>query len=231
MKAAILVLTLVCAASLPAQVLLTDDFSGTSLDTSKWSTILPTGSSSVVQNNGSLTTTGRGILATANQFSTPYVISGAFTMLNDFEHFNIVTRTDLSASSYYERPGILVSFSNDGDEISIQRYTSSSDSPALALASFALTTGQSYSFSITDTGSAVTLAINGADELSAASTFGTGDYIAFYSREFPSTATQIDALAITAIPEPSTFAGMAGLTALICVVVLRRSKLVARART
>ena len=84
--------------ALSAQVLLTDDFSGGSIDSGKWSVILPGGSSSVVQSGGLLTTTARGVLGSVADFSAPYSISGSFTMLDGLEHFNIVFRSDLSGA-------------------------------------------------------------------------------------------------------------------------------------
>lgn len=225
MKTLGILILAILGARLSGQVLLNDNFSGGSLDTGKWQTILPTGSSSVSQSGGVLTTTGRGILATANPFSTPHVISGVFTMQNDLEHFNITFRTNLSDSgSSYERPGMLVAFSNDGNEVSIQRFTNASDWNLLAGSSYSLTTGQSYTFSITDTGSSITLAINGTNVISATSTYSTGNYIGFYSREFASTSTAIDSVTISAIPEPSTYALIAGAIALGVIVIRKRTK-------
>lgn len=212
-------------AALHGQILLSDTFTGGTLNSSLWTTILPTGSSSVVQSGGVVTTTARGILATANQFSSPLVISGTFTMQSSVEHFNVAFRTDLStagAGSSFERAGMFVSFSNDGDQVSIQQFTSASDHATLASATFLLNSGQAYSFSITDTGSNVTLAINGVDQITASSTFSTGNFIGFYSREFSSTATAIDSITISAIPEPSTYVVIAGLGALCFVGYCRR---------
>jgi hypothetical protein len=68
MKTLGILILAILGARLSGQVLLNDNFSGGSLDTGKWQTILPTGSSSISQSGGVLTTTGRGILATANPF-------------------------------------------------------------------------------------------------------------------------------------------------------------------
>lgn len=222
MRFTLLLLAIVLPFVAHAQTLLSDDFSGGSLNSTLWSTILPTGNSSVAQSGGHVTTTGRGILATADAFAAPYVITGTFTMLSDLEHFNVSFRTDLSASSSYERMGMLVSFSNDGNEVSIQRFTSASDWALLAGATFTLTSGQAYSFSITDTGSDISLSIDGVSVLSATSTYATGGHISFYSREFPSTSTQIDSVTISAIPEPSSYAALLGALCLAAYGALRR---------
>jgi hypothetical protein len=169
--------------ALSAQVLLTDDFSGGTIDSGKWSVILPGGSSSVVQSGGLLTTTARGVLGSVADFSAPYSISGSFTMLDGLEHFNIVFRSDLSGSDSFERRGLFVSFSNDSDVISIQRYNNASDTSILDQKSFSLTTNQSYSFSIIDDGFNVAVSVNGSAELSGSSSYLTGNKIGFYSRE------------------------------------------------
>ncbi len=187
-------------------ILLDDDFSGATLDTSKWTVILPQSSSSVVQSGGAVTTTARGILATNDGFSGGYSVSGMFTLLDPFEHFNIALRTDLSSTnSHHERAGLIVTFVNDGDGISIQELTNPIDDwrqvGTTGGGGFSLHTGQSYAFNILDTGTSVSVSVDGSLVLSADSTYGTGDRIAFYSREFGTTETRIDALTIAAVPE------------------------------
>lgn len=214
-------------ASVQAQTLVSDTFSGGTIDGAKWTTVLPTGSSSVVQSSGVVTTTGRGILATVSAFTSPYSISGTFSMLSDVEHFNIVFRTDLSTAgsgSSYERAGMLVSFSNDGNEVSIQRFASASDWALLSSASYLLTTNQSYDFVISDYGNLITVAVNGTSLLSASNSYATGGKVGFYSREFASTATAIDSVSIAAIPEPGTYATLAGLFALVGAFCFRKAR-------
>jgi len=182
-------------------VVLSDDFSAASLDASKWTTILPYGSSSVVQSGGVLTTTGRGILATVSDYSSPYVINGAFTLLNDYEHFNVAFRTDLSflpdQDLYHTLSGMFVSFSNDGNQISIQGRGYA----GITYKSYALNTGEIYFFSIYDNGTNISLAVNGLTELTANSNVSTGNHVAFYSREFSSTGTALDSVNITHVPD------------------------------
>lgn len=180
-------------------ILLSDDFSGSSLDTTKWTTILPYGQSSIVQSGGELTTTGRGILATVDSFTEPYVINGVFTMHSDLEHFNVVLRSDLSAQgSFAERNGLIVTFVNDGNGISIQgpvQYASTGEN------GYNLVTGQTYFFSIFDFGTGISVAVNGINVLDATTIYSTGDHIALYSREFSNTSTSIDAITIQHVPE------------------------------
>jgi hypothetical protein len=190
-------------------ILLSDDFSGPSLDTTKWETILPYGGSSIVQAGGELTTTGRGILATVDGFTDSHIINGAFTMNDGLEHFDIALRTNLSVfGSYNEMAGVIVTFVNDGKGVAIQEYPTGPDSGSsvVGLATtgeggYNFVTGQTYFFSIADDGTNISVNINGLNVLSAASTFATGDKIALYSREFGSTSTSIDAINIVGVPD------------------------------
>lgn len=202
-------------------ILLSDDFSGTSLDPSKWTTILPYGTSSVTQSGGAVTTLGRGVLATANSYFQPYIINGSFTLLNDFEHFNVGFRTDLSflpdADLYNTLSGMFVSFANDGDQISIQ----GSGYNEVTQKNYTLLTGQTYFFSIFDDGTEISLAINGVTELTASTTVATGSHAAFYSREFSNTATSLDSVNIVGVPETGAITwGLA--VALVGLAVVRR---------
>jgi hypothetical protein len=195
-------------------VVLSDDFSGAALDASKWTTILPYGSSSVVQSGGVVTTNGRGVLATVNEYSSPYVINGAFTLLNDYEHFNVAFRTDLSflpdQDLYHTLSGMFVSFSNDGNQISIQGRGYA----GITYKSYALNTGETYFFSIYDNGTNISLAVNGLTELTATSNVSTGNHVAFYSREFPSTRTALDSVNITHVPD------VGGTILYLCIALL-----------
>jgi len=203
-------------------ILLSDDFSGASLDTTKWTTLLPYGGSSVVQSAGSLTTTGRGILATVDGFSDPYIINGAFKMLDGLEHFDIALRTDLSVfGSYNERAGVIVTFVKYGKGIAIQEYPMGPDSGSsvVGLATtgeggYQFVTGETYFFSIFDNGSDISVNVNGLNILNASSSFATGSQIAFYSREFGSTATSIDAINIVGVPDVGSSAVLLGMSLL-----------------
>ena len=209
---------LVLPITLSAQVLLTDDFSGGSLETTKWTTILPNSSSSVIQSAGVITTTARGILGSVTSFTAPFSVSGSFTMLSELEHFNVVVRSDLSAGDFGERRGIFASFTNDGNQISLQRYNSAVDWDLLDLKSYTLTTGQQYSFELIDYGSTVTLAINGVLELTGTSSYSTGDHIGFYSREFSNTATAIDAVTVSRVQTSVPDTGHSAV--LLCLALL-----------
>ena len=199
---------------------LNDDFNGTSVNASLWNVILPFDQSQISESGGSLTTTGRGTLETVAGFSSPYTVSGAVTLNNSLEHFSVTLRSDLQTgyqstdgSFYYELTGVKAEFSADGNQISIQQFTPN-DTTILSLASYSFFVGQTYDFSVTDTGSEIDFAINGVSLLSAATTYATGDQIAFQSREFPDISSSLDFVSIAPVPEPSSFA-LAGLGSLI----------------
>lgn len=202
MKTKIASILFIVGASLQGQTLLTDDFTGTTINTSKWSTILPQNGASVVQSNNSVTTSTRGILASVGQFTGQIIISGTVTMLSPIEHFNIAFRTDLSGqngNAAADRSGVFVSFSNDGKQISIQQ-TGANTTVNLPVASYPFVTGKPYSFTITDTGSVITLSINGVQQITGTTSYRIGNNIAFYSRELSGCSTRIDGISVSVLP-------------------------------
>ncbi len=229
MKALLCLGLILFGARLGATPLLVEDFNGASLNTNLWQTILPFGQSSVVQSGGAVTTTARGYLATVNGFSSPYVITGEFTMLNAFEHFDISFRTDLSplpdADLFHQLSGIFVSFSNDGDQISIQgRGFSPQFSTPADHKNYTLTTGQKYSFSIFDDGYNIAVGINGVTELTASTLNSTGNHVAFSSREFGFTSTALDSVAINGVPDAGSCGVMMGVLFLCMAAVYHKAE-------
>jgi hypothetical protein len=197
---------------------LSDNFNGSTVDTSLWNVILPFAQSQITESGGFLTTTGRGTLATVAGFDSPIIISGTVTLNNQFEHFNTMLRSDLSIwppdAQFHELTGICVSFSADGHQISIQQFTPGQQNPIwLGIGSFNFTVGQAYDFTITDDKTNITLSINGTELLSGTSTYASGDQIAFESREFSDTSSSLDSVSIQPVPEPSSMA-------LICIGIL-----------
>lgn len=192
----------------------------------RWDTIRPFGGSSVTQANGNVTTVSRGILATTQAFEVPYVISGAFTMLWGAEHFNIALRTDLiEVGQYGERSGIIVTFVNDGNGICIHQYCSPIENwRQLATTGgngFNLEANRSYAFEIVDTGSSVSVAVDGVNVLSAATSWGTGNRIALYSREMGA-GTRIESIKVESITVPD------GASTLVCLLLAAVSALIVR---
>ncbi len=185
-----------------AQVLLNDDFNGNSVDSSLWNVVLPFAQSQVTESGGYLTTTGRGILATVAGFNSPISVSGTVIMNDANEHFETTLRTDLSINNtpegvYHELTGVSVEFAPDGTfgGISIQSFTPTNVT-VLSQGSYSFIVGQTYNFTVTDDGNNITVAINGTPLLSATNTYTTGNKVAFYSREFPSTSSSLDSVTI-----------------------------------
>jgi len=188
-----------------AQDLLTDDFSSPNVDLVKWEIAIPFGGSSVNQNGGFVTVSERGTLISEASFYGDIQISGSFTLNQDLEHFKIVARTDgliPTGNSFAERNGVIFAFSNDGDQISIQRIDSDNNHINLAVKSYALQTGQTYRFSASLIGSSLQLAVDGVEELTATSDYSSGARIALFSRVGFGTSSTLDTIAITAFPKP-----------------------------
>lgn len=189
--------------SLANDLSFTDSFDGPSLDLNQWVVVaLPNAQySSVIQQYGSVTTRARGTIGTVQSWSPGYTISGAFTLLDRVEHFDVVLRTNLTPTdSYNGRSGLTVNFINDGNAVAIQEHPNlNANWTEVARAPFVLETFQSYEFSIFDDGLNVSVSINGNPVVYGASTFSTGDHLAFNSREFIFTSTQIDWLSVQAV--------------------------------
>ncbi len=93
-KTCVVALVALCgAARISAAMLLADDFNIAALDQSKWRVDLPTGNyfpfgpaatanARVVQQNGSVTITGRGYLITQQEFHSPISVSGDATFVS-----------------------------------------------------------------------------------------------------------------------------------------------------
>ena len=215
MKTSYLALAIVTASFAAQSQSLLDNFNGSTVDSSIWNVVLPFSQSQVSESGGYFTTTGRGTLETVAGFNSPYTVSGAVTLNSSLEHFSVTLRSDLQPGyqstdgrQYYELTGLKAVFSMDGGEISLQEFTPTS-ATILADVSYSLSVGQTYDFSITDTGSSISLAVNGSDLLSATTGYSTGDQIAFQSREFNDTSSSLDFVEIAAVPEPSSLAMVA----------------------
>jgi len=192
------------------QILVQDDFSGAAVDSSLWEVILPFPQSSVTQSSGWLTAAGRGSFATQQGFDTPIGLLGRM-QLNDLnENFAVKLRTDLSTNSssfygqYYEITGVQVVFSAPNSAVYIHNFYSTSNViTPIASADFEFEVGRSYDFEITDDTTNVIVLIDGTNILAAATTFRTGNRIAFQSREAPFTSTSLDFIMIEQVGSTS----------------------------
>lgn len=186
----ILALSCLCA-----QGSTTDDFSGTQVDSTKWSTSLPFPDSSVSVQNGYAALTQRGGLTTVAPFPGGLEISGRFRFAGASDHFRIVFRSDLTElGPFKERSGVLVNFEQSGG-ISIGK----SEISGLVSIPFEFQDNQDVDFRITDDGATVRVYINNSPTplLSVATAHRTGTKVAFYNREIEGTRLEIDSLAVT----------------------------------
>jgi hypothetical protein len=110
----------------------------------------------------------------------------------------VVLRSDgsiVDSNTVAERKGISFAFSNDGDQISIQRQ-GPDEIEILAVKSYSLTTGQSYSFRIVARGDSLSLSVNGTEELTTSSSYSAGNLVGIYSRELAGRSSDVDSLSI-----------------------------------
>jgi hypothetical protein len=234
------ILTLIVAAGLTsfaanakAVATFQDNFSGYSLDTSKWSEN-DTGVwdySQAIVNNGSLQLNYRSILTTTSTFDFPITISGSFSLGTQAqaERLQIVTRTDGQTIGNWAEPvGMKFSFTANGVGIQFadanSNYTDFGTSTGLSL-----NTNTSYNFSVIDSGSIASVIINGSTVYSTAvaSNLSAGNYVSITNRERAAGTLlgpiTISPVASSPVPEPSTY-GLIGLGALGVAFVARRRK-------
>ena len=224
-----------------AQVLLTDNFAGSSVNSSLWNTVTPFSDSSVTESGGALSLTNRGQIYSTQSFQQPIQITGQFQFTgNGFDQFTIRTQTDAvstTPSAEFDngfRFAIVSKFDNGSTSNNIEiKYTQNFVQMAGISATLPINIGQLYDFKITDDGSTASFFINGTNQLSL--TFGNGfgaGLVGFYNREGAAggssnsagSVTAISNLTITAIPEPSVYAGIMGFSALIVGCLTKRKK-------
>ena len=226
--------------SASASVILSDNFTGYTVDPTKWDVSLPYVGSQVVQNNGSITLADRGTLLSANSFYPSITISGTFTFNSLFDYLTITTRSSgnvVVPNLYNERDGISFSFyspniiaaNGGGQSMYIVQQPNQQDAGTLLAQnnSVEFDPAVQYSYSITDAGTYAEVSINGNKILTASldPSFNPGSHIAIYNREAWSgdNSTTLGAITITAVPEPSTYA-LFGIGAVGLLMVLRRKK-------
>jgi len=218
-KLLIALLALPCALS--ASTLVDDQFNDNAIDTSIWSTSTPGTYSVLTESGGYLTTTGRGTIVTTASITGTYSINLSFSLLDADEIFTVSLRSNGStAGSYYELYGVHVLFSSS--TISIVNYDNSGAN-TIATVNYTLTSGSYYSFTIVDTEDKISVLLNGTTIVYADTIVDMGNYVGFYSREnASSSATSIDYITITSVPEPSSYALVSGLGVLGFLALRRR---------
>ena len=231
----IITLTFALLSTLRADVLLYDEFSGNSLDTSKWQTILPFNNQFVIdrqvtsaatQNYGVLTLTGGASINSKANISGSYKVSGIFNQSSPGGRTIITLRGDgVSSDPTYGNPNGSILFffygdpnANGGDpnykcDIGIASSAYAWDfniNETYRDNNFSLQKDNPTSFSIIDWGNLLELNIN--DKLVSRinlSPGGFGTSVTIASQWVDNSGLQIDSLRIVSIPEPSALSLLA----------------------
>jgi hypothetical protein len=222
MKTKLLILsTLLLNTSLFGQVLLNDDFSGTSVDTSLWTVGLPESDASVTEGNGYVALENAGRITTQMSMPPSYEIYGSFLMANNpYDNMKVVLRSNgTTYNNSRESAGIAFQFNVENDTgetynnlriFSIGNPAGDFTTPAVTAS---LTLNTWHTFRITDDGLNLNLYYDGSStpSVSAQSTFSVGNLVTIYNREGAGAGsyisangiTEIDSLEIIQVPEPS----------------------------
>ena len=102
-------------------VLLTDSFSGTSLDTSLWTTRNPYGDSSVVQSGGTVTSNNRGHVISTGSFYGALEINFSMSLSGQNSFGSIAWKTDGISFGSFDWPanGITLTFDNEKNWVNL----------------------------------------------------------------------------------------------------------------
>jgi len=194
-----------------AEVLFTDSFDGSAVDSSKWEIILPPDYGShvgaaVSQNNGALTLSNLGHAFAKTPSSFEYEINGTFKLSNNYDIFGITLRSNAVLSrwpsgDYGPADGILVLFWAESGEITVSNGNQSGGINY----NIGISPNTDFKFRVYDSGAAVQTYINDALVASFNSSYSPGSKVGFFSREggtvLPTqTASLLD---VSIIPEPS----------------------------
>jgi hypothetical protein len=211
-------------------VLLNDTFTGGTVNVANWQVLLPSGvgTSIVSQAGGLATLTNRGTLLSQSSFANDITISGTFTLnagsVGGYnEAFQIVARSDgniPAGNVWAERTGI--HFYVTTDQIDILKYNADGTDANLIQTFYTFNVGQAYDFVASLNGSALSFSITGGPTLTATDGYSAGGLVALYGREANNVSTSLDSITISSIPEPSTYAAILGMLALVGVTIQRR---------
>ena len=214
------ILALLCSASLKADVLFTDSFDGTVLDSSKWDVLLPFGNSSISVQNGILSSVNSGKILPKTSFTGPIAISGTFSLKSRSSVFQVALRSDGQVPAnnpYGVLSGIQIGFLNDdttgtGTQSSlIWVHEWGSNYERSVVKNYMTPVGLNVfeNFNIVDDGYQISVFLNGVQVISAATDFSQGTRIAFAGRESLAGISQTDIGELQIIPEPSSLSLLA----------------------
>jgi hypothetical protein len=210
MKRFALLAMLYCT-TLKADVLLTDSFDGSTIDSTKWTAYRPQVGSQVFESGGNLVMQMRGGVDSVMTLPNELQVEGGFRFTGYEDHFAVVLRSDLSiANGYYEKTGIRVSFQDNSQTLRIQELGSGINNE-IAFTYYTLNRNADYTFKIVDQNNIVSLYLNGDSSpvVQATTLFRPGSFISFYDRENPGNETQLQYVAVSSVPEPSSLSLLA----------------------
>ncbi|MFZ4386775.1 MAG: PEP-CTERM sorting domain-containing protein [Chthoniobacterales bacterium] len=209
-----------------------DDFSGTSVDATKWD---------VTNLGGGYITQGGGVLnfnhpnfwdgvfiTTKADFTTPYKIVGSFLPDPDYPITAITLRASGAYGGYYNDPyGITVGFFG-GTSVSVY-YQTPVIYQSLVNVDTSFNVNSNNTFSIYDYGDSISLLLNDnliIDRVAASPTISYGNKVVFTDSDNGNFSGLIDKssigpVTITSVPEPSTYA-LFGIGAIALIVTYRR---------
>ena len=182
--------------AIAGQILLSDTFSGSSLNTTNWIARTPVPGSSVAVNDGLILTDGGDVL-TQSGFPETIQIDMSFEFTGtQYDSFALVTRTDgsLVPDSVQFTSGIIARFRMMSDpsdpagktnNVDLYVENSPNDPIQLGIGTFAMTQDQTYNIELLETDSAVSLFINDFSTpfLSGPTTSSFGGLIGLNNRE------------------------------------------------
>ena len=185
----------VCTAGHPAST--HDDFnSGTTVDSSKWSTVtsIPQGSASVTQSGGNVTLQNGAYLVSAKPFDPTkgalrVTAEWAFTSTNT-DLIQILTRSDATPSGGQTDSGVECSLTNGGQLSLSQRAGGSNSGQVLSATSLTIPASEGVILDMFDSGTAVHCTARReatGDRISVDGTFTgtfTGNYVVFHDSAY-----------------------------------------------
>jgi hypothetical protein len=190
-----------------AQILFSDDFNGSTVNSNLWNVLLPYGDSSVTQGNGYVSVENNGRLTSVTNLPTNYEIDGRFLeTANPHDNFKIVVRSD-GLRDGSEARGIAFQFNIENDTgettnnlriFSIGNTNGDFTTPEVAAS---LTLDTWHTFRITDDGCNLALYFDGAatPNVTAQSKYAVGHLVTCYNREGLDGGSSISANGITEI--------------------------------
>ncbi|MCX6953810.1 MAG: PEP-CTERM sorting domain-containing protein [Verrucomicrobia bacterium] len=211
-----LALGLVLSTCLKANtVLLTDTFSGNSLNSSLWNVSDPYGDSSTTVSGGYVTSNNRGYLTSTGSFTGALEIDVTIKLTGNLSSANLVWKTDGSHTGGSASPtsGISLGLYNESQSIVLGLI---GGSQAFSQTFLPLPAGTWFDVKIVDDGSTVSAFLNGSTSASVQFSYTSADenlllsqgVIVVYSRDSSYTGgtvgARMESIKVSSVPEASS---------------------------